>query len=46
MCSCFSEKADQCSQAMAEAAKKPFQNNQHHYETMKTISEAYLTKRK
>ena len=41
----FSKNENQCSQAMKEADKEGFANNLHHYETMKTIWQAYLSKR-
>ena len=34
----FSKSEDQYSQAMKEAAKEAFENNLHHFETMKTVS--------
>ena len=36
---------DQCSKAMKEAAKEAFENNMHHYETMKTIAKSYFNNR-
>ena len=35
---------DQCSKAMKEEAKQAFENNLHHHKTMKTISQAFLSK--
>ena len=43
MCSYFSKSEDQCSQAMKETVKESFANNMHHYETMITILQAYLS---
>ena len=40
----LSKSEDQCSQAMRDGAKEVFENNLHHYETMKTVSRAYLSK--
>ena len=45
MCSYCSKSEDQRSQALKEAAKKAFENDLYNYETMKTISRAYLRKR-
>ena len=46
MCSYFSKNKDQCLQTMKDVAKEAFENSLHHCETMKTISRAYLCKRK
>ena len=48
MCSYFSKNKDQCLQTMMDVAmyKEAFENSLHHCETMKTISRAYLCKRK
>ena len=40
------KKEDQCSQIMNEITKETFENNSHHYESMKTISRAYFSKHK
>ena len=45
ICSYLLKSADQCSQATKEAAKEAFENNLHHFETTKTTSQVYLTKR-
>ena len=45
MCSYFSKSEDQCSQAMRQAAKEALENNIGHYQSMKTITRAYLSKR-
>ena len=45
MCQYFSKIEDQCSQAMKHAAKKVFENNMHHHDTMKTFTKAYLSSR-
>ena len=41
VCQCFSNIEDQYSQVIKQAAKEAFQNNMHHYNTMKTIAKAY-----
>ena len=45
MCQYFSKTEDRLSQVMKQAAKAAFENNMHHYETMKTIAKAYLSNR-
>ena len=45
MCQYFSKTEDQCSKAMKKAAKEAFENNKHHYETMKTIAKSYFYNR-
>ena len=45
MYQCFSKTADQCSQAMKQAAKEVFENNMLHHDTMKTIARANLSNR-
>ena len=45
MCQYFSKNEDQCSQAIKNEAKKAFENNTHHHDTMKKIAKAYLTNR-
>ena len=45
MCNYFSKTEDHCSQAMKQVAKKVFENNMHHHDTMNTIAKAYLSNR-
>ena len=45
MCNYFSKTEDRCSQAMKQVAKKVFENNMHHHDTMNTIAKAYLSNR-
>lgn len=44
MYSYFPKSEGQCSKAMQKVLKVAFQNNMHHYERMKTSSQAYLSK--
>lgn len=44
MCSYFPKNEGHCSKAMQKVLKVAFQNNMHHYERMKTSSQAYLSK--
>ena len=43
MCSYFSKSEGQCSQSLKETVKESFANNMHHYETMITMLQAYLS---
>lgn len=45
MCSYFSKAEDETSQAMKQAAKQTSQCNKSHFEQMKAIARAYVTKR-
>ena len=45
MCAYFSKSEDESSEAMNQAAKEAFKMNLDHYEQMKAISRAYITKR-
>ena len=45
MCQYFSKAEDQCSQTMQQAAKKAFEINTHHHDTIKTIAKACLSNR-
>ena len=40
----FSKNENQCLQTMRDVAKEEFENNLHHYETIKTISRACSSK--
>ena len=42
-CQYFSKTEDQCSQAMEQAAKKAFENNMHHHDTMQEMARTYLS---
>ena len=36
---------DQCSQVMKKTFKEVFENNMHHYDTIKAMTKAYLSNR-
>ena len=42
-CQYFWKTEHRCSQTMKQAAKEAFENNMHHYDTMKTIAKAHLS---
>ena len=42
MCQYFSKTENRCSKAMKQAAKKIFDSNMHHHDTMKAIARGYL----
>ena len=43
LCQYFPKTEGRCSQAMKKAAKKGFENNMHHHDTIETIAKAYLS---
>ena len=45
MCSYFTKSEDQCSQAIKQAAKEAFENKLEKFHVMKTIVNAYISKR-